>query len=215
VNKPVSCSFNQDRQTSTLFFVDEAGKRAGEYYVRGSVCFPLMIESPGARDGARLHDIVGFALLACQDVETGVVTVFEQQEFAVIDHIIRDSEIAYTGLCTWFNECWSRYFCRKYFYFHRDHEYARKFRLDIHRSMMIAPKPEMIELEIYDDSELNHVIWSYVKTQRLVYERDSTIHVQMKQLRDGDKAIHPAIYALQVLLCGLDRFPYRKRTQGA
>lgn len=209
--KPLSCSFNQENQTSILFFQEEDGQRAGEYLVRGAVCFPIMIESPGAREGERLHDIVGFALLACQDVKTGVVTIFEQQEFAVIDHIIRDQRIEHKGLSVWFNQCWSRYFGRKYFYFHKDHEYARKFRLDIHRSVMIQPKPEMIELEIYDDSELNHVIWSYVKTQRLVYEKDSPLHIQMKILKDSDKIVHPAIYALQVLLCGLDRFPYRKR----
>jgi hypothetical protein len=76
---------------------------------------------------------------------------------------------------------------------------------------MVQPKPEMIEIEGYGEADMQHVIWSYIKTKRIVIEAGSVLINALKQLKQGDKDVHPSIYALQVLLCGMDRFPYRKK----
>lgn len=203
MDKPTGCQFIPERQTSILFFED---KDAGEYMVRGSVCFPILIDVPSSNT----KDIVGYALLGCQNVETGVVHIFEQQEFSTIDHIITDQRITHKGLNVWFNMCWSKYFGRKFFYA-QDYELCRKYRLDIHRSAMLNPKPEMIEIETHDSADMQHFIWSYIKNVRLVYESGSVLHNLLAQMKTNDKVTHPAIYALQVLLCAYDRFPYRKK----
>lgn len=201
MDKPVSCKFIPERQTSLLFFKD---KEAEEYCVRGALCFPVLVDAPGGRD------VVGYALVGCQDVKGGAVHVFEQKDFTVIDHIVKDGRIQHTGLSQWLNKVWSKYYCRKFF-FSQDYELSKKYRLDIHRSVMVEPKPVMIEIETHDDYEMQHTIWSYVKTARVIMEAGSVLFQKLQQLKQGDKQVHPAIYALQVLLCGFDRFPYRKK----
>ena len=200
MQKPYNRHFNAEQGTSLLYFKDA---ERGEYYVRGGICFPMFVDGTPP-------DVFGYAVLGCQDINTGVVSIFEHQPYHVIDNIVENGEILHQGLASWFNLCWSRYYGRKFFY-SQDYETSRKYRLDIHRSGMIQPKPEIIEIESYDEADRQHIVWSYVKMNRLRFEANSTIHIKLENMKRGDKTPHPAIYALQVLLCGIDRFPYRKK----
>lgn len=202
MQKPYDRHFNAEQQTSLLYFKDEP---KSENFVRGGICFPMYVNQQPA------PDVFGYAILGCQDINTGIVTLYEAQKFSTIDNIVEDGEIRHKGLSSWLNMCWSRYYGKKFFY-SQNYELSRKYRLDIHRSIMIQPKPEIIEIESYDEADRKHIIWSYIKNRKLRFERDSDIHRLMEAMKQGDKTIHPAIYALQVLLCGLDRFPYRKRS---
>jgi hypothetical protein len=203
VEKPTNAHFNLEHKTSLLFFED--GK-SGEYYVRGSVCFPMLVEH--MVNGKVIMEIDGFSMLAAQDVESKAVYIFEQQPFNIIDPIIEDGVIKHQGIARWFNRNWNIYYGRKYFY-SDNFETAKKYRLDISRSKQIEPKPQLIEIITYQDEDMVHLIWQYMKLKRLFYEAGSTVHKALKDLNQTDKKVPPVIFALQLLLCGLDRHPYR------
>lgn len=200
MDKPYNRHYNIEQSTVTLYYKDASH---GEYCVRGGICFPMYVEYPKP-------DVFGYAVLGCQDIKTGLVTIFEQQAFEVIDNIVKDGEILHEGIASWLNMCWSRYYGRKFF-FAQDYELSRKYRLDIHRSPMIQPKPEIIEIEAYDEADMRHIIWHYVKMRKVKYEKGSELHKVLDVMKHGDKIVHPAVHALQMLLCGIDRFPYRKK----
>lgn len=209
MNRPINCLAELEHKTSILYFPDDT---AGEYYMRGALCFPILVPKPGARPDESHMDIEGFALVAGQNVKTKVVHIFEQTTFNIIDPIVEGNIIRFPGLARWFNQNWTSYYARKYFW-RQDYETAKKYRLDIHRSKHIEPKPTLIEVVTYDNDDMSHLIWQYVKLGRLVFEKYSPIHSALKTLQQGDtKHTIPAIYALQVLLCGLDRNPYHERS---
>lgn len=202
MDRPYNRHFNAEQGTSILYFQGEDVPDV-EAYVRGGICFPMFVETP-------TPDVFGFAVLGCQDIKTGIVTIYEQRQFAVVDNIIEDSKILHEGIASWFNQCWTKYYGRKFFYA-QDFETTRKYRLDISRSVMIQPKPEIIELETYENTDMLHILWHYVKMGKVRYESGSALHALLKDMQHGTKVVHPAIHALQMLLCGIDRFPYRKK----
>jgi hypothetical protein len=206
MQRPSKVHYNLEENTSILFFPDGT---TGEYSVRGSLCFPILVENPVQHS----HELVGYALLACQDVSSKVVTVFEQRSFTNIDPIVEDNIIKHDGLARWFNMNWNMYFGRKY-YFQAESEITRKYRLDVSRSAMIEPKPSLIEVHIYENDNMNNLIWQYLKRGLLRFENKSPLHECLKSLQEGSKSVPPAILALQLLLCGIDRYPYKKRNEG-
>lgn len=204
MEKPYNRHFNTEQQTTILYFKEREDM---ECRVRGGICFPMFVENP---EPGVYGDVYGYVVLGCEDINTGIVYIFEHKPFHVVDNIVEDSKIIHEGISSWLNMCWSRYYCRKFFY-SQEYELSRKFRLDIHRSPMIQPKPEIIEIEAYTEPDRQRIIWERIKTKTIRYEKDSDIHRLIGLMRRGDKTVRPEIYALQVLLCGLDRFPYRKR----
>lgn len=204
MEKPYNRHYNTEQQTTILYFKDRGDM---ECRVRGGICFPMLVENP---EPGVYGDVYGYAVVGCEDINTGIVHIFEYKKFHVIDNIVEDNKIIHEGVSSWFNMCWAKYYCRKFFY-SQDYELSRKYRLDIHRSPMIQPKPEIIEIESYDEADRQHIIWSRVKTRKIRYESNSELYRLLELMKKGDKTVRPEIYALQVLLCGIDRYPFRKR----
>ena len=201
IETPQKAHYNVEQRTSTLYFKDQAHS---EYMMRGGVCWPISVEV-----GKKL-DVYGFILMAGYNTETGLVTVFEQTEFVVIDNILRpDKSIEYHGIAPWLNKCWSKYFAQDFFW-NQDFELAKKYRLEIIRSEMIVPKPQFIEMEWSDLEEAKQVVWKYVKLGKIRIEKDSKLFHQLELTKMGDKQTYPAVHALMCCLCGMERHPWRK-----
>ena len=132
IEKPNKAHYNLEQRTSTLYF--EAQTHA-EYMMRGGVCWPISVEVRGKMD------VYGYIIMTGYNVESGLVTVFEQKQFVVVDNILRlDKSIEYHGIAPWFNRCWSKYFASDFFW-NQDFELAKKYRLEVIRSEMIKPQP--------------------------------------------------------------------------
>jgi len=200
--------FNVDRQTTNLSFPlgDPYPHEIAEFYIRGGVCWPITVERD---DGHK--DFEGFAIMAGQNIKTKQITVFDQRAFVCIDNIVgENSVIEYPGLAPWLNECWAKYFGEK-FYWHQDWQLAKTYRLDVHRSKMVKPKPQFIEIEWANDEDIEVLIWKYVKMGRLVFQEGSDLDVALRSVKKGEKETLPPVHALACLLAGIERHPWRER----
>ena len=192
MNKPRKATYNQKRETSTLYFKDFDDNR--EFYMRGGVCWP---------EG----DSDGFAIMAGQQIGNDQIYVFEQIEFATIEDIRDKSQIIkYHGLASWLNRCWSKYFGRRYFW-NQPQAIHDRFRLQVYRSGSIEPKPGFIEIDLGKDEE-HPLVADFVRAGRLVIGKDSELARQLEVARHDEKTELPAVRALGRLLAGLQRYPF-------
>jgi len=204
VKKPIERHYNEKNDTTVLFFTE--AETGNEYYMRGGVCWPITVETAGDKD------VQGCALLGGQDIETKIITIFEQIDFLTIDNIIDDKTqiIEYYGLGSWFNQGWAKYYAKKFFY-NQPFEMAKKYRLEIIRSKMIMPNPQIISVPFVEDDEAYHMIWKMIKTKRIRIKKGSLLHEQIAMSKKGDKRMLPAVHSLACMLLGYERFPYRKK----
>ena len=206
--KPNKAYYNQDRKTSSLFFDDE--KIDGEYHMRGGICWPTGYEFEGTKD------IMGYAILGGYNVLTKKLWLFEQRAFVIIDSILDDDgKIVFHGLATWFNDNWSRYFAKNYYWNQEDH-LKLQHSLEIRDSRMIDPKPQFIETEWSSINEMQHILWKYIKLgSKKVYlgSKGSMLKLHIDVMKQDDKEALPAVHALFCLLAGLAKRPYRKRKE--
>ncbi len=205
IERPVKAHANLQRKTSTLFFRDGS---FAEYYMIGAVCWPMTYE-----DAPGIIDNQGFLVMAGKavgDGGDGVVTLFEQHPFVVVDNVLKgDGTIEFPGIASTLNRIWAQYYADRY-YFHQDYEHSRTYRLEVLRSEMTKPKPKFIEIPWASDDEARHTIWRYVKLKRIRIDKDSEMARQLSVVKAGAKDTTPAVHALQCLLMGLERFPWRK-----
>jgi hypothetical protein len=206
--KPVSRILNDDKSVTLYFEFDDEEMRypQAEFDIRGGICFPTEF-----KDEHGNFDIQGFAVLVAMDIEKKIFWVFEERSFIVIDNILNnDQMIECHGIASWFNSCWSQYYCRKY-YWHQDNELVKQYRLEIGRSEMIQPKPILIEIPWGNDSDARHFVWKSVKSKKLRCQKGTELYRQLEYAKKGDKQTYPAVHALQCALMGMERFPFRKR----
>jgi hypothetical protein len=207
IKKPTKVHYNEERQTSFLFFDNRSDEWADpvECSMRGGICWPKTVRfEPNA-------EVEGFILLAGINVETRTITVFEQKSFVVVENIVRkDGVIEHQGIEQWLNTCWTRYFGNRFYWF-QDRELTKKYRLEVLRSMSIQPKPAFIRIELSKDSAIPvHTIWKLLNMDKLKYERDSKLHEALILTEKGEKETLPAVHALTCLLEGVERHPWRE-----
>jgi hypothetical protein len=175
-----------------------------ECQMKGGICFPMFYEYLGRTD------IEGYALMAGLDIETGIVYVFEQTAWTVIDNILHpDGSLRLEGLSGWVNRGWLNYFARV-FYFHQADELARRHRLQVLRSRMIEPKPNFVELPPTDAEDIIGVIWRFVKAGRLRRAGGTVLEDQLQLVKSGDRQVFPAVHALGCCLTAFELHPWRK-----
>jgi len=202
MERPKKAHANIDRGTSTLYFEDEVQTR--EYYMVGGICWPFMYQVDD-----KPTDVMGYAIMAGQDIETRVVHIFEHREFVAVDHIFGPNNlILYHGIAPFFNQVWANYYARR-FYFNQPDEMSKRYHLEVIRSPMIAPKPAIIEIPLPDPMSALSSVWQHIKTKTVQIPR-GTILAEHIKLNKTNKVILPAVQALACLLVGLDRFPYRR-----
>ena len=208
MEKPRTAVFNKDQSITLYFDFDEEELRypQGEFDVRGGICFPMELQDEHGN-----FDVQGFVVLVGFDLEKKIFKVFEERSFLVIDNILNsDQLIEHRGIASWFSTCWSKYYCRKY-YWHQDGEMIKQYRLEVGRSQMIKPKPTLVEIPWGSDSDARHVVWKHVRSKRLRYKKNGELHTQLELTKKSKKQTYPAVHALQCALVGMERFPFRKR----
>jgi hypothetical protein len=194
MKKPRKNHFNLKRETTTLFFEDDEFN--GEFYIRGGVFWP--------------EEDLGFAIVGGQNIENKKIYIFEQASFMTIDNVLNDNQlIEYHGLYSFFNRCWHKYFCNKYFWSQSENTHKR-FLLETIRSQMLEPKPYFIPIEYSENNDGGHLIRREQAMGRLAFEDGSELHNQLEMMTKDEDAKLPAVKALKNLLAGYERYPFRR-----
>jgi len=209
MDKPVKSAYDAERKVTRLEFDLEDHPDNGDYYLRGGICWPEAGVAPGQTPQ-------GFALVIGLNIRTHELNVFEEMPFLTVDHVLRsDGGIERTGLSVWFNEIWSRYFCRM-FYYNQPESLHKTYLFQTIRSKMIEPKPMFCEL-LWRENRENREAWSVVsakvETNKIKMDANSDLNSAMIQYYsslDG-KIVPSAIWALMCAVYGLERYPWRER----
>jgi len=206
MDDPIQKHYDPTQMEITLRWEDQAPR---ECYVRGAICWPRETRTP---DGD--EDYQGYALLAIQDVDSKIITIVRERPFTVIDNIMKPGTnvIDHEGLSGWLTDIWGAYYAHRFFWYDND-EIARQYTIQIMRSGSINPKPELIKVPWPSDEEAEANVLKHIRMKDLVMERHGEwdLFKQIKTSRTYDKDVFPAVHALQALLMGYDRFPYRRR----
>lgn len=191
-----------EKRTVSLY--RDASTWEGEFLMRGAVCWPDFVERCGKKE------YEGFIIIAGLNVNSKILTVFESRSFQTIENIIEGHEILYQGISSWMAKMWAKYYINMY-YFSQSWELASKFRLEILRSVQIPnPKPQFIEVDIVTNKEARAALWRWKMMKKLdLGEEGTELHDAVLASRMEDDKAQPAIHALQCLVAGLEKYPYR------
>uniref|UniRef100_A0A6M3IW12 Terminase n=1 Tax=viral metagenome TaxID=1070528 RepID=A0A6M3IW12_9ZZZZ len=201
MNLIIAKTYDPRERLTALYFKDGS---CNKYYVRGAVCWPSLIQTFGVRK------FEGFAILAGQDINTNVIEIWEEIKFSTIDPIVsREAIVEETGLGQWLNRMWERYYAGSYFWTGLRYEHKR-YLLDVVRNKAVNPKPVFIEIRWADDLSSQHIVWKYARSKMLTAPRGTELHKQSQLMQRGDRKALPAVHALECLLEGIERYPYRK-----
>lgn len=210
IEKPQTAILNEDQSITLYFDFDDKELKypQAEFDIRGGVCWPVTFRKDGYVDSQ------GYILVAGKNLKTGVITIFEQQSFLVVEPIIdpETQEILYPGISNFINNAFSRYYCKKY-YWHQNWEFSKKWRLDVLRSKAIGTNPQLVEVPWGEDQDAEHLIWTKIKQRLLRHDINAELYNQLQHIKQDDKKnqILPAVRALQCVLMGFERFPLRRR----
>jgi hypothetical protein len=198
IPRPVKAFYIHKEDVSRLEFADGS---TGKYFMRGGICWPRFVNID--------NGVLGFAILCGQNVDTGVITVFEQKPFSVIDHVINNETnmIEVEGLSPWFNRCWNMYFARVY-YHSASSETRMKYVLKVVESRMIDPKPDFPEINFGEFADFEQSLWETIMERKLESREGEPLG---EALRNWSSAVEqpPVVDALSCCLAGLERYPYR------
>jgi len=197
--EPDLISYNKADKTVTMEFSEDQSLN-GEYQVRGSVCWPILDVKTGVMTGA--------FLVAGRRCDDNVVYIFKSTSFTNVDPI-QDvgGKILYDGCARWLSHMWTR-FCAYRYFWHQAFVIHARWRREVHSSAMIRPKPTFIEVECDNVNLIQSIIWEKLHAGRLVYGTDIKEAVDVYQV--NPEAEIPEVLALQTLLVGYDKFPFRR-----
>ena len=196
LTSPTSATVDLDTGCSRLWFGPDSLAPSGVYQMAGGICWPLLV-----RDVFQ-----GVAILAGRHVATQVIYLFDQREFTTIEHVMSgDGNIQSHGLAEWFVSNWATYYAHRYYWFQHD-EYNALFRLRVHRSPIIEPKPIFIPVHWGDDAHPSLVISDALEQKCLKIRGGSPVQHQLAQQQADEKqGPFPALHALACLLTGIGR----------
>lgn len=202
IQRPLNAYYDKTNRISKLKFPDGEN---GEYLMRGGICWPVYDPTQGS--------IEGFALLAGQNIRSKIITVFEQTNFVSVDHVLgKDGFVEYTGLCSFFNMCWTSYFANSYFIAcQQGVDLNHRYRLQVLRSNMTEPKPALIEVNIFSASQASQLIFEKIAQKTLRHKSEDRLHVALTTFSIDSERMTPAIQALATCLFGIEQMPYRER----
>lgn len=199
---PVRAAANLEQHTVFLEFAPESREWNGEYYMRGGICWPMPCLRP---QGLVLE---GCALMAGFKLASGVLTVFEEHPFSIIDNdVATDGRILHEGLAPWFNQIWTRYYADSYF-IREATDRHRQYMLQVGRSDAVAPKPRFVEAHWKDDSDAMASIMARMQRDRLWLSAGGPLSTEGADLNVGKDM--PSVRALMALCRGLEEMPYRR-----
>lgn len=207
IQRPEIAHCDLERKTVLLQFPNADHDEWTEFHMRGGICWPTFVEPD--IESIEKH-FVGVAIVAGQDVKSKHITVFEQREFVTVENIINPGTrvVEYVGLSQWLNEMWARYYCDK-FYIKQEYETFQNYRLDLIRSAILKHHVQCIEVP-WNDADIFNLTAKAIKMKIVRIAKDSILASQFQQASPDDKRVRPALHALQCLLSGINRFPWRE-----
>lgn len=197
----------RDDGTSMYEFKAQDDIHTGRFYPKGSVCWPILNEVTGVSEG--------FVICAAQQILSGTVVIFESGPFRTVDHIVEpDGKIKVEGLSAWFPAVWAKYNCIS-FYRSGNDETHRQFFMQVLRSEMIKPSPHFPEVPMIDQADAQHILFSWKTRGKISMDPDCRLHDDLTQWENtGRKVKLASVMALTTLVCGLERYPWRKQEEG-
>ena len=195
---PTKTVFDPRRKTTRAWYEKDPQQ---ELFMRGGVCWPYA-EYMGNR--IRLQ---GYAVLCAQNVKTDVVTVVMHTEFKTIEPMIHPETqmVIHPGLAQWFNECWSKWYCRK-FYWHDMSVTSRNYRIAVGRSQICQPKPQFAEAKWQDDDVAKALIPTLGLEGK--FKADKDLAEEIGKPASMAMKLHPPTHALICALVGLQMTPW-------
>jgi len=205
IPKPWRATLNPDGSSYYDFKVPNVEKE-GLYYSRGAVTWPILNEVTGISEG--------YVIAAAQHLATGTVVIFESGPFRCVDHVTDGSgKIELEGISHWFPAVWSKYNCIN-FYRSGNDETHHQFLLQVLRSEMIQPKPHFPEVQIIDQADAQHTLFSWKTRGRIVMDDTCRLHEDLIQWENTGRNVKLAsVLCLMTLVCGLERYPFQKQQE--
>jgi hypothetical protein len=183
----------------TVDLIMPSGRR-GEFYIRGAICWPK-----GGHP-----DQYGAFLVGAQDVQTQVVYVVAEGRFLTVDPCADVlGGVTFAGVANRLNDLWAKFYCNQWYYREEEGEH-RSWMLQVLRSTMVQPKPQLIRIDWDFDTEA--MIDRLVATGRVVMSNEGESFRGLTALRSrpgADGMDFPAVRALGALLAGVERHPWK------
>jgi hypothetical protein len=185
----------------TLYFDNDQA----DFYARGGICWPMAWGYD--------HKINGHVLIAGQDIDTGEITIFREQEFVSVSNIIENGKIIFAGLESFFISGWSDFYLRDFFW-HGNQITTKKWRLGTIRNNMIDPKPFFLNVDWAGDDQAALMMWHELKTENINMKpigEKSILVRDINSIQKNDPNPPPSVHALMALIAGYNRYPWRQR----
>jgi len=211
VQQPISFRKKKNPDITRLYF--ERGESL-DFYLMGAIAWPEVLAE---------NSYFGLALMGGQEVKSKKVRVFDEFEFATIDHwedakgSIRkktDTEAGVTdfwyGLTHFFNQILGQYGCTGYFWGGQHAEIFQRYGLQAYRSDMSPQGLYFNEIHMVKEAGDN-LIAEYLNFDKLILpvisKRTLTNTILYQHMKAGGIVKRPGWHALKVLLAGFESWP--------
>lgn len=210
---PDQVFYDPEKKLSKLFWdkkIDHAlaPPNGAEYYLRGGISFPSLMESGGF--GAS-RDVTGFAVMVAYCFSNRKYYVVGECEFSTIDNILDPdgNGIALTGACNFFNKMWTTYYALDY-YWSGHSETVMKYILQVVRCDIIKPTPHLIEISLGVPGQVQQGIYEKLQRECIFYKKAGLVHEGIQKYDARNLSDMPvSVHALSCALTGMDRYPWR------
>ena len=199
ISRPIAARRNMKKETTRLWFQDGSVMEA---YVCGSVAWPMTLDEQ--------NRAYGYAVLCCENVEDGVLYVYEETRFNCIDHIVTpEAALKHQGIADWFNMCWASYFCDTWFYHAKPDTHGQWCRMVLD-SPMIDPKPGFAEVSWTDMYDVELRFYSRGTQGKFKAIANGELARAMNTHKAGRKEQPAAaVWAMLTAIAGYERWPWQ------
>lgn len=190
-----------DRTVNMEFHKDP--QMSGEYQVRGSVCWPIL--------DVKTSLMTGSFLVAGRRCDNNVIYIFRSKLFTNINPISDSGgKILFDGCARWLSNMWTA-FCSYRYFWRQDVVTHGRWQREVRSSAMVKPTPVFISVLCDNPNVAHGVIWEKIQAGQLIYDSEIKKAIDIYQV-SGDAEI-PSVIALQTLLLGFDKYPFRRKNR--
>ena len=204
---PIHAAYQPEENCVVLKFgeIEKVHELDGRYRVAGAVCWP---STTGFKEEC---GTAGYIIAAAESLRSGIVYLFKESDFLVVNPILRDSDggIEHPGLSQFLADAWAKLLCNKY-YWTGDEKTNRTYLLQILRSPNIEPKPSFVHMPAIPFEQARHSLNTLIYTARIRMDKDCQLAraLETDEVRVGP--VEACVVAAVTLAAAFQRFPYRK-----
>ena len=203
--------YNDERRTTLLY-----GKKGpiGEFFIRGGISWPTAVPFEDS------FITQGYAILGAYDVKKKTLHIVEQIEFKTVEPVLAPKGVETAnglieeGISAWLNNNWSRWYAGTYYWEGGTGQYPyTPYLIDIfdaQSAKRIQPNIGFIQVHWADEYEAQDLIWKHIMLRSDLGVPNTLLHKQIKILRPDNDEHLSAVHALQCLLAGMHRYPWRE-----